>query len=123
MLTPCPCQPHATPFVGVFRRDPWAAGIGVVSKEIKDQRNWGQAENRKAKSPLQPLGQPPAFFQGNHAMRACLVTEYLVALLPQHGVGQQVNGTRLSTIGDGPRGGAAVLCIRMPHTAYLMRRC
>jgi hypothetical protein len=50
------------------------------------------------------------------------VTECPVALLPQLGVEQQVNGTRLSTRARA-RGGPAAPCIRMPHTAFFMRRC
>ena len=51
------------------------------------------------------------------------MTEYLVALLPQHGVGQQVNGTRLSTRGRATRRGGcpvythATHCV--PHEAVL----
>jgi hypothetical protein len=51
------------------------------------------------------------------------VTEYLVALLHQHGVGQQVNGTRLSTRGRATRRGGcpvythATHCV--PHEAVL----
>ena len=52
------------------------------------------------------------------------VTEYQVALLPQRGVGQQVNGTRLSTRGRATRRGGcpvythATHCV--PHEAVLM---
>jgi hypothetical protein len=58
------------------------------------------------------------------SMYICMcMTEYLVALLPQHGVGQQVNGTRLSTRGRATRRGGcpvythATHCV--PHEAVL----
>jgi hypothetical protein len=44
------------------------------------------------------------------------VTEYLVALLPQHGVGQQVNGTRLSTRGRATRRAGRLPRVYACHT-------
>jgi hypothetical protein len=43
------------------------------------------------------------------------LTEYLVALLPQHGVGQQVNGTRLSTRGRATRRGGCPVYTHATH--------
>jgi hypothetical protein len=45
------------------------------------------------------------------------MTEYLVALLPQHGVGQQVNGTRLSTRGRATRRGGCPMYTHATHCA------
>jgi hypothetical protein len=76
-------------------------------------------------SPYCVLPLPPCSCSCSYLGSSEVVTGCLVALLPQLGVGQQVNGTRprgLSTRGRA-RGGAAAPCIRMPHaTAYLMRR-
>jgi hypothetical protein len=51
------------------------------------------------------------------------MTEYLVALLPQHGVGQQINGTRLSTRGRATRRGGCPVYTHathyVPHEAVL----